>query len=208
MVRGNKNNNSNKKWKPKRGYNSGGKGPAGQSAIEQPRMKPVVHFSRTVTGIYDINCDGINPSLGYFVFNLNSLPDPQDFTNLFQSYKLMKIQINFKPEYTELTDAALVSNAINVNFNSVIDQTDPNPPTTVDAVTQFQSCKSTGITKEHKRTFKPTMLTSSQMPCSCFISTQNPTERHYGFKYGIPPTGVAMIFRSTVTIWFTCAGAR
>jgi len=202
---------SRKQNSNRRGNNSNagaGPQPASSALLMQPRMRPVVRFSRTITRVYDITTDGINPTFGSFAFTLQNLPAYTDFTSLFQSYRLDKIKVFFKPEYTELTDAALVSNAVNVNFNSVIDQTDPNPPSTVDDVTQYQSCKSTGITKQHSRTFKPTMLTSSQMPCSCFISTQNPSERHYGFKYAIPPTGVAMDFRSTVTISFTCAGAR
>lgn len=188
--------------------NTGSPTAAKNAMLQQPRMKPVVHFSRTITQTFDIVTDGINPTLGAYAFTLNQLPSPTDFTNLFQNYKLDKIKITFKPEYTELTDAALVSNAQNVNFNSVIDQNNPNPPISVQEVTQFQSNKATGITKQHTRSFKPTMLTSSQMPCVCYISTQNPSERHYGFKYAIEPTGVAMTFRSTATFWFTCAGAK
>lgn len=191
-----------------RGNMNGGTGQASSAIITQPRLKPVVRFSRTITGEFDIACDGLSPELGNFSFTLNLLPDYTDFTNLFQSYKIDKIQILYKPEYTELTDAALVSNAVNVNFNSVIDQTDPGAPTSVTAVTQYQTCKSTGITKIHKRSFTPAMLTGSSMPCSCYISTNNPSEKHYGFKYAIPPTGASMTFRSTVKIFFSCAGAR
>jgi len=181
---------------------------ASRAIISQPRYKPVVNFSRTLTRTFDIVCDGINPSLGTFLFSLQQLPDYTDFTNLFQVYKLTKIKVNFKPEYTELTDAALVSNAVNVNFNSAIDQVSGAPPATVDEVTQYQSCKSTGITKPHQRSFSPTMLTSSSMPCSCFISYVNPGERHYGFVYGIPPTGISMEFKSTITFYLQAAGAR
>lgn len=181
---------------------------ASDAIIQQPRFKPVTYFNRTVTALFDINADGINPSLVSNVFTLSQLPNFTDYTNLFQSYRLNKIKIAWEPEYTELTDAALVSNAINVQFNSVVDQTDPAAPATVDVVTQYQNCKSTGITKRHSRTFQPAMLTTSSMPCHCYLSTTNPGERHYGVKVGIKPTGVAMVFRSTATFYFECAGSR
>jgi len=209
MNRRNFNNNNKGGRKPiRKNNNTGAPTKATDSLMIQPRMKPVCRFSRTVTGLYDVISDGINPSLVAAIFSLAQLPNFTDYTNLYQSYRLTKIKISWEPEYTELTDAALVSNAVNVTFNSIIDQTDPAAPTSVGNVTQYQSCKSTGITRKHSRTFEPAMLTSSQMPCRCYISTTNPNERHYGIKVGINPTGVAMTFRSTVTIWFDCAGAR
>lgn len=177
--------------------------------MAQPRFKPVARFSRTVQdSSFDVVCDGINPSLNGFKFSLSMLPDFSDFTKLFLTYEVTKIRINWKPEYTELTDAALVSNAINVNFNSAIDQTDAAAPSNVQQVIQYQSNKSTGITKQHVRNFIPAMLMDGTTPCSCYISTNSPNEYLYGVKVGVPPTGVAMTFRATITYWITCSGAR
>jgi hypothetical protein len=174
----------------------------------QPSYKPVVHFTRKVDGIYDIPCNGIAPSIGAFEFRLDALPDYADFTNLFQAYRIVKVKVEWKPEYTELTDAALVSNAVNVNFNSAIDPTNGASPVNVAEVTQYQSCRSTGITKQHTRSLKPSILMGGITPCNCAISTQSPSERHYSIKYGIPPTGVAMTFRSVATYFIECSGAR
>jgi len=194
--------------KASKSNNTGASNRASDKIMIQPRLKPVVRFSRTVVGLYNVICDGINPSLVGAAFTLSALPNPTDYTNLFQSYRISKIKVRWDPEYTELTDAALVSNAVNVMFNSVVDQTDPTPPATVGTVTQYQTCKSTPITKPHVRTFEPAVLSANQMPCNCYISTQNSSERHYGIKIGVDPTGVPMTFRSTVTMWFECAGSR
>lgn len=189
--------------------NTGSSARATSAIISQPRFRPVARFSRTVQdSSYDVVCDGINPSLNGFGFSLSTLPDYTDFTRLFQTYEVTKIKINWKPEYTELTDAALVSNAINVNFNSCIDQTNATAPTSVQEVIQYQTNKSTGITKQHVRNFMPAMLMDGTTPCSCYISTNSPNERLYGIKVGVPPTGVAMTFRATITYWITCSGAR
>jgi hypothetical protein len=190
------------------GSNNGGRGES-LSIMKQPRFYPIVTFSRTINGIFDINCTGIAPSTGTFAFTLNQLPAYTDYTNLFQQYRILRVKINWKPEYTELTDAAPISNAVNVNFNTALDPSDPTPPATVDNVTEYQTCLSTGITKQHSRSFKPAIITANGMLCTeCFIASNNPGERHYGVKYGIPPTGVAMVFRSTCTVKFQCAGSR
>ena len=68
---------------------------------------------RVVEGMYDIMADGINPSLGVFNFSLNDLPGYTDFTALFDQYKIDRIEIEWCPEYTELTDA-ITNTSINL----------------------------------------------------------------------------------------------
>ena len=176
-------------------------------AMLQPLYKPVVTFKRTVQANFDIICDGINPSVGIFNFSLNDVPNSTEFSNLFQVYKISRVSINWRPEYTELTDAALVSNAVNVNFNSAIDPSG-NTPANVDAVLQFENCKSTGITKEHKRSFVPYLFMDGTSPCQCFCSTNTTSTNFWGLAYGIPATGIAMTFRATAVFTLTLAGAR
>jgi hypothetical protein len=176
--------------------------------MNTPVFRPVYKFSRTIERTFDIANDGINPSLGGFVFRLSDLPNSTDFTNLFDMYHITKIDIDWIPEYTELTDAALVSNAVNVRFNSTVDISDANPPLTVDEILQYQAVKSSGITKPHKQSWKPTFLMGGLVPCSCWLPTSNPSERHYAIKYGIPPCGVAMVFRSRVKIYVECANVN
>lgn len=177
-------------------------------AMIQPLYKPVVPFIRTIQGgTFDIACDGINPSVGIFNFSLNDLPNSSEFSSLFQVFKIMKVTLVWRPEYTELTDAALVSNAVNVNFNSAIDPSG-NTPANVDSVLQFQNCRSTGITKEHSRSFVPYLFMDGTSPCQCFVSTNSPSTNFWGLAYGIPPTGIAMNFVCTAKYKIICAGSR
>ena len=206
MRRNRRSNNRPAKRQP--GPNSVGIGPARSSIATQPRLKPVVNFTRKVEQFYDIACNGIAANVGSFIFTLDTLPDYTDFTNLFQSYRIKKVKLEWKPEYTELTDAALVSNAVNVNFNTAINNSSSAGPSAVSDVTQYESCKSTGITKTHTRTLTPAILMGSTMPCNCYITSDAPSERHYGLWYGIPATGVAMTFRCVATFTIECAGAR
>lgn len=173
-----------------------------------PVYKPIYQFSRVIEEAYDIITDGVNPSLGALTFRLISLPSYTNFTNLFDLYRITKVQIDWVPEYTELTDAALVSNAVNVRFNTAVDISDATIPANVDSILQYQQLSSTGITKPHSRTFAPAMLMGGLVPCSCWLPTSASSEAHYGLKYAIPATGVAMIFRSRVKLWVECANVN
>lgn len=177
----------------------------GTQIMKCPVYRPVYKFNRVVEERYDIATDGINPSLNAFVFTLDQLPDYTDFTRLFDMYRITKVEIDWVPEYTELTDAALVSNAVNVRFNSTVDLSDAASPASVDEVLQYQQLISTGITKAHKRSWVPTFLMGGLVPCTCWLPTSSPSERHYGLKVAIPPTGVAMTFRSRCRLYVECA---
>ena len=181
---------------------------ASMPVMRQPLYKPIVTFRRTVqSSSFDIVCDGINPTIGVINFSLNDVPNSTEFSTLFQMWKIQSVSCTFRPEYTELTDAALVSNAVNVNFNSAVDPFG-STPTSVNDVLQFQNCKSTGITKVHSRLVKPTLLMDGTSPCDCFVSTTSPALNFWSFVYGIPPTGIAMTFRSTLIYGIVLAGAR
>lgn len=142
-----------------------------------------------------------------FNFSLNDLPSYTEFTSLFDLYKIELIEIEWTPEYTELTDASLASNAVNVYFNTAIDPVG-NTPASVDDVLQYRSLHSTMITKRHKRTFVPAYLMDGIVPSSCYISSTSPSSNLWGVVYGIPPTGVAMTFRSRVKFHLSMAQSK
>lgn len=177
--------------------------------MRSPVYRPVYKFTRvSEDASFNIVCDGINPTLSAFFFMLSQVPNSTDFTNLFDMYCLKKIEIDWVPEYTELTDAAPLSNAVNVRVNSAIDLTDNLAPASVNEVLQFQQLVSTGITKPHKRSWQPTFLMGGLVPCSCWLPTSSPAERHYGLKIGVPPTGVAMTLRAKVKYFVECANVN
>lgn len=173
-----------------------------------PVYRPIYKFKRTIERLVDIGTDGINPALYGFNFALSNLNDYQDFTRLFDMYRITKIEVLWLPEYTELTDAALVSNAVNVQFNSSVDISDASPPSSVGELLNYQQVKTTGITKQHSVSWTPTFLMGGFVPCSCWLPTSADSERHYGLKVAIDPTGVAMTFRSKVVFYVECANVQ
>jgi len=174
-----------------------------------PVYRPVYKFTRVVEGTYDLSTDGINPTFAGLVFTLDSLPQYTDFTKLFDMYRITKVEIDWLPEYTELTDAALVSNAVNVRFNSAVDLSDEAAPASVAEILQYQQLVSTGITKPHSRSWKPTInMSETNIPCYCWVPTSEEGRKHYALKVAIPPTGVAMTFRSRVKLHVECANVN
>lgn len=175
--------------------------------IRNPLVSNPIKFQRTVEGVFDITTNGIAANIGILQFSLVDLPGYTEFTALFDLYKIESIEIEWTPEYTELTDAALVSNAVNVYFNTAIDPAG-NTPSSVDDVLQYRSLHSTSITKNHKRSFVPAYLMDGIIPSSCYISCASPSSNLYGIVYGIPPTGIAMTFRSRVKYHLSLSQSR
>lgn len=176
--------------------------------MRTPVYRPIFKYTRQILNLYDVVNDGINPSFYAFAFTLGNLPNSSDFANLYDLFRITKVEIDWVPEYTELTDAALVSNAVNVRFSTAVDISDNSAPTSVDQLMQYQNVKSTGITKPHSRVFEPAVLMSGQIPCSCMVPTSFGATQFLGIKVAVPPCGVAMTFRSRVKVHLECANVN
>lgn len=172
--------------------------------IGNPTAVSPMKFQRTVTAAYDITTNGIAANTGLINFSLSDLPSSSEFTALFDLYKIERVDIEWTPEYTELTDASALSNAVNVYFNTAVDPAG-NTPASVDDVLQYRTLHSTSITKMHKRSFVPALLLDNAVPAACYISSASPNLNLFGIVYGIPATGVAMTFRSRATFYLSLA---
>ena len=178
------------------------------TTMNQPNLAPVVVTKRHVTGIFDVSTDGINPTLVGLNFKLNQIPGYTEFTAMFQTYCIEKVDLWLRPEYTELTDAAIASNSVNVELFSAIDTTDSTAPASVNALLEFQSLAHTGITQNHYRSVRPSYLMDGAIPVCSRISTASPSVSWYGLKIAIPPTGTAMVFRSTARFTVVLTGLK
>lgn len=164
-------------------------------------------FERTVEGLYDITTDGVNPTLGVFNFSLNDLPNYTEFTALFDLYKIDKIEIEWYPEYTVLSDGGVTSPAVDVQLNTAIDPVG-NTISAVTDVLQYKTLKATGISKCHRRTFVPSYLVDGIIPTEAYISTASPSSNLWGIAYGVNPTGTAMTFKSRARYFLSMVQSR
>jgi len=204
MVRGRRGNAGRRGTRRNRRGNSvaapSERAPANEGPLNiprQPTLYPRITMARQVDRVYDVFNDGINPTLVGFDFNLTVIPQYLEWTSMFQSYCIEKVEIWLRPEYTVLSDSAPISNAVNVDLYSCIDLTGAIAPTSVGDVQAYQSCAHTGITQNHYRKFKPAYSTNS-IPVCAYVSTSNPGAKWNGLKIAIPPCGVQMTFRSIV----------
>ena len=116
----------------------------GGGAVRAPGFGPSITLTRRVDGLFDIITNGISANFGSYNVSLNDLPNYAEFTALFQTYSIEKVAIVWRPEYTTLSDAAPVSNAVNTSFNTALNVIGATP-TSVNDVLQYSRCNTTQI---------------------------------------------------------------
>lgn len=176
--------------------------------IRAPRLYPTVAVARFAQGLFDVTTDGINPTFYAFNFSFNDVPGYSELATTFQFFCIEQIEIWWRPEYTVLSDASALSNSVNVEFNSAIDLGDTTAPTTVNALLEYQSTAHTSITTTHYRKFKPVYLISGVMASCGLLATSAASTNWLGMKVALNPTGVAMVFRSTVKFKIALSGLK
>lgn len=185
--------------------------PTGQGPMNvqrQPTLYPRICVSRIAEGLFDVTSTGIVATLSSFNFSLNDVPGYAELTSMFQTYCIEQIEIWWRPEYTVLSDASALSNSVNVEFNSAVDGVDSSPPTSVDALLEYQNAAHTSITQTHYRKFKPNYLIDGILPTCSLLSTSSPSTNWYGIKVAVPATGIAMTFRSVVKFKIALVGLK
>lgn len=88
-----------------------------------------------------------------------SLSNVDEFANmavLWDSYRIKKLKFIFTPYMTNSTTPIT---AINQVFYSVIDFNDAQAPSSISYLTQYQNCRRTNSTRNHIRSFAPSVPT-------------------------------------------------
>lgn len=176
--------------------------------ISQPGTYPLVCVTRLVEGLFNVITDGINPALYAFQFSLQDVPGNAEMTAMFQTFCIEQVEIWWRPEYTVLSDAAAVSNSVNVEFNSAIDVVNSSAPATVDAVLEYQTCAHTSIVSSHYRKLRPAISVDSVIPMCAMVASSQVSANWLGIKVGVPATGIAMTFRSTCKFKIVLGGLK
>lgn len=155
------------------------------------RGQKTYYFKRFTNRLGPITVDNINPLLVGFNFSLDDLPNYQEFTNLYDTYRLNAVKITFLPQMTESISLSAFNNPnASVRFFSVIDYNDSAPPATIDELREYQSCKFTPVLKRHSRyIYRPKIQDrgSTYAPGRPWIDTSAPDQDHFGLKIGIEP---------------------
>lgn len=155
--------------------------------------QPVHHFKRTTyrENFIVIPQGGANPVFATLNFQLANLPNPAEFTQLYDQYCIKAIKIKFVPRVT-------TSNALTParNMWSVIDYDDSVVPTSRDQLLQYQNLKTSTMTRTHTRYFKPavadevyatTIATGYGPVKNKWLDCTYDTIEHYGVKVCFDP---------------------
>lgn len=150
-----------------------------------------VHAVKRNYDLGTIVCDSLSPTLAAVPFSLSSLPDYNDFVNLYDQYKICSARVRFYPKQTQVVHTSNGIDSIRAGrFLSCFDYNDTNPPASQDEVRQYETCKVTTKLDIHER-YVPHLkyVTDSQNTTDDWCPTSNPTVRWLGLKYAIDPDG-------------------
>lgn len=197
--------------------------------VKQPNFKGVYHFKRTYDKTVALSNNLGDQAYGY-AFSFSELPNFSEFTSLFDSYRINKVVIRFRP----LPVAGFGSTPVAITDNSqaiaYIDYDDNNTAgLTIASVKQHQNIRfldtvsSNGsIPKKNVIVLRPRCLQNvndsggTSYPMA-YRNGKNPwmdmaytAVSHFGVKLVIGQTTTNQIlqFQPIVTIYFSCKDAR
>lgn len=148
---------------------------------------------------------------GLMQFKLNDIPQYTDFTNLFDSYKLRKVKVEFRPTVNSFDDSTdEIPQVLEcVDYNTTV------PLSGVDTVMAYQNVRQWSADKYHSRTFRPRYMIGDPTGTKFSVSQQyQPTSNvdllHYGLQWACPyfTNGSNVDIEIWVTYWVQCKSPR
>lgn len=171
-----------------------------RGAITKVRQ-PIQYFTRTRFQLAQYSfAAGAAASGGALKFQLNTVPNSSEFTNLYDQYMIKAIKVSLIPRFTEAS-AGVAAQQIG-NMWSVIDYDDATAPANVDTVLQYQNVKRTQMNKVHSRYFKPkiakevfaTGVASGYAPGKAWLDCNSDSVEHYAIKLWFDSAAAAVTF--------------
>lgn len=175
------------KRKYKRGYKKSGN-------------NKIYYFTRYLDGTsafaQPVQVSNITPAFREWQFHLNDVVNYQEFTALYDMYKINAVKVYFYPQQTQSTSLSTFNNAdAAARFYSVIDRNDGNTLTQVNDAREYKSCKWTTLFRPHIRYIhKPKIVDrgDTYTPGNPWIKTTSPDQNYYGLKIAVEPTQAAV----------------
>lgn len=147
------------------------------------------YFKRTLYQSGAISGSTLLDTFGASVFRLNQVPNFNEFTVLFDQYKICGIKWMLMPRGNS---SEIGSNQGQVKFFSVIDYDDNTAPSSITDLVQYENLKVTPTSRDHKRYLVPKVArevyssattTGYSAASSQWIDCTNDAVPHYGLKY-------------------------
>lgn len=138
----------------------------------------------------NIAVNPITGAQGALVFTLSQVPGFAELTAMYDRYKVNAVEVTFYPKVNGIHTVGLADTPEPARLLTCIDYTDSAPPANADEVREYESCECTVIYEKHTRYVPyPKVVDSVSSTRSTYISTASPSERLYGLKFAVEPTG-------------------
>ena len=144
-----------------------------------------------------------------YSFNLNQFPGSNEFTALYDEYRIEYLRFELQPETGGSSGSPCWS---------VIDYDDDTTPTSTGDIVQYATLMKSAPGQSFQRQFKPKVETSVYQSTTAtgyapranvWIDLGNPTVPHYGIKLAFPyVAGVNTQHKVTVTARIQCRNTR
>lgn len=163
------------------------------SITKPPSINHPYVFTRYATNI-QINQQLLVDDLGGFSFQLSDCVDFSDFTNLFETYSITMIELQFMPKANAVPQQQTATLATPAVLYTLVDTNDSAIPSTLDEVIQYRTTKAHYAYKPFKMKFVPrasVQIFNGIVPGYAVakkftkIDTAYPSVPHYGLKTGI-----------------------
>lgn len=180
----------------------------------------IVHrFTRTVLSILTV---ASSPAAAGMTFKLSDLPNYSEYTALYDQFRIDKVIVTFEPVYTDWSGSKSTADTQNFYLPSIytcLDYDDANSPLAVDDILQYSTEKHGRFIGIHKRILTPSILvqnyetdvsTAYTPAFRRWVSSTDPTTRHFGLKYWIDTPGSTMVvtFRLFVKYFLSMKGFK
>ncbi|QQL09577.1 capsid protein [Marmot associated feces virus 6] len=174
----------------------------GNTRIKRNAMRTYMYKSHVDLGTI-VATPGTASTFTNYTFALSDIPNPSDYTSLYDQYKLAAVKMKFIPAYTNSqpgTNQAAQANPVypfldaSIRSYSIVDYDGLNLPTTIPGYREYQNCKVRSLMKYHTRYLKPKMfLTSGTTQYNLdgkqpWISVIDSTQAHHGVSFATDAT--------------------
>lgn len=182
-------------------------------------------YVTSALGPNQISETGANQHLTY-QFKFDNLVNPSDFTNLYDMYKINKIQLMLEPEWTSNGQFYNNLNIQNRKLRVVHDYTDATPLTDEDQYLEYANCKSYSPLRNIKITLYPKIKNiienvnggatayTTMSSNKAWLDMDNDEVPHFGLKIFVPANisntaeVPVSLFRVRAKFWFSCKNSK
>lgn len=184
-------------------------------------LKQQVHFFKRSTDLGNVVLDGSSPLIPVpLAFRLNQLPAFQEFTDLFDQYRIsfikLRIRLNVSP------DAQVPTSAVYPRVIYVRDHDDSVVPVSVNELRQYGKCRSKVLLPNRDLiiTLKPSTLNINSISVGSgttyfapqykkWVDCAHPDVNHLGIKYAFENAANSnYVINFQATMWFQCKQTR